>query len=129
MDAPKTRTLREDINAALAAVAEKHGLHIHAGNCTYNPTSCMFKLECAERAEDGRILDKSAQMFLLYAADYGLKPEWLGRKFKNGPNTYQLTGLNPRKGRPVLATKDGNDAGAFAFAATPGLIALIEKGA
>ena len=127
MDAKLTQALRIEIDAALALIAEKHGMRIHAGNCSYTPTSCTYKLECAERSEDGIVLDTFAQSFKSYAAEFGLKPEWLGRVFQSGPTRYQIVGLNLRKSMPLLALNLTTGV-RHAFRVTPAVIAILEKG-
>lgn len=44
-DKTNLRALRIDINAALVAVAVKHGITPNVGNCTFQADSCNWKLE------------------------------------------------------------------------------------
>ena len=47
-------TLREEINSALAPVAAKHGITLHAGNASYTSTSFTFKLEGRGKSAEGK---------------------------------------------------------------------------
>lgn len=46
------------------------------------------------------------RMFTTFAADFGLKPEWLGKKIIHRDQTYTVVGLNTRSKRfPVLTDR------------------------
>ena len=47
------KALRDEIDAALAAIAEKHGVTIHAGNAKFTNTTIDFKLQVASKGDDG----------------------------------------------------------------------------
>ncbi len=51
---PTLRTLRVDIDMALAAVAATHGISITAGNASFRDSNATFKLECALLNSDGK---------------------------------------------------------------------------
>lgn len=99
------RTLRADIDAALAAVGKKHGVVLNAGNASFTPTSASFKLHAVladapkvdpdvEAADDWRALARRFQ----------LEPDWLGKSFVSGGRPFTIVGLLPnRPKRPVLA--------------------------
>ncbi len=46
-------TLRRDIDAALEAVAEKHGISVNLGNARFDSTSVAWKLNLATIGGDG----------------------------------------------------------------------------
>ena len=69
--------LRADLDAALAAIGEKHGLKIHTGSCSYDEAAATFKLKCD--VADPRIQQAKAREDFNYSClFYGLKPEHYG---------------------------------------------------
>lgn len=92
-------TLRAEINAALEAVAEKHGLEIHAGNATYTSTSVTFKVEVADvRANwDASIIGT------------GLLPDDLGKEGLFGKALLKIVGFdnNARTNKVQLTDANG----------------------
>ena len=106
------KALRTEMDAALKAVAERHGLLITTGNASFGPTAATFKLAVAvkgagvsESSEDARTV-KAASDWKMQAGLYGLNPEWLGERFSVNGNFYRVIGLMPRRPKfPVLAEK------------------------
>ena len=101
------KELRADINEALAAVGEKHNVRISAKGATYDPDGAngSFKLEVLSIGASGDVHDKAATSFVERCRLYGLKPEDLGRTFKNGGLTFTVSGLKPlARSMPILAT-------------------------
>ena len=69
--------IRNDINAALAAVATKYGIKIEAGNVSFTDTTATMKLEL--RTTDMQALVAKAKKDLsFYGGAYGLKAEHYG---------------------------------------------------
>jgi len=102
------KTLRPEIQAALAQIGKNHGLTIELGNATFNEAVATCKLIVAAPA--GVALDHAA------AADFtkliwqyhGMKKEDLGRSFKYMGSTYKIKGLMPRRTKfPILCEKNG----------------------
>ena len=99
------RVLREEIDAALKAVADKHGISLTLGKITFagDGSTMSGKIEGAV-ARDGQVQTKEAVDFLKYAEVYGLKAEDLGRQFVSKGRWFEITGLRPKAPkRPVLA--------------------------
>lgn len=97
--------IRNDINAALESVGKKHGLTLHAGNCSYGENNCSFKLEC--QVEGAATKEESA--FTEMASFYGLKADDLGRVFSMGGDLYKICGLSARSRKyPILCEKSAN---------------------
>jgi hypothetical protein len=109
------KVIRADIDAALVAVAQKHGIAISLGNGSYSPDglSGHFKLKLAAKtnADDGANAnqlqarvnwDRHCEMF-------GLKKDWLNCTFIREGHEYKIIGLLPGRSKfPVLALKDGS---------------------
>lgn len=107
--------LKREIDAAVAAVAEKHGIKIASGSgkLGYGAKSLEIKLDLAV-IENGKVLSKEAEAFKLYAVLEGLQETDLGRSFtftsRAGEKTYEITGYSSKaKQYPILA-KDASGA-------------------
>lgn len=113
--------LRAEINAALQALGEKHGMKLDAGNVTFNDAVCTFKLVCtlgvaADASRSAVTIAKDRQeweacpswVWELYAP---MTPDWLGRSFTQGGHTYRIEGMNGRRQKaPILVSKSGSEA-------------------
>jgi len=102
-DKPTLTVIRSDVDAALASVAEKHGISIKVDNCTYVGANATFKLELACLADDGSVLTKEAEDFKHYAPMFGLAPEHLGSAVTIDGVRYTVAGLRQRAPkRPIV---------------------------
>jgi len=100
------REIREALESALAIVEEETGLSIELGSCRFLPHSAKFKVEVKTVDRDGRAFDEGAANFKVFAKDFGLEPEYLGRVFVSNSIEYTITGLKPRnKKYPIIATR------------------------
>ena len=115
-------TLRKEIDDALAPIAARHGIQLHAGRITYAADNARITLEAAVVTPDGMVLSREATAFRELAHLYGLQPSDLGRTFTLSGTEYTIVGLRTRATRaPILArTSDGKLVG---FPAEP----LVEK--
>jgi hypothetical protein len=111
--------LRNDLDAAFAAIRAKHGITIAIGRISYDPGvgQASTKLTMNTVSDPSKVNDpraaalaKAEAEFKRSAASFGLKPEQFGAEFKFGRDTYKLAGLKPRSPkRPILGTsiRDG----------------------
>ena len=103
------RDLSADIQAALQAVALKHGITFTPKGCTFSSTSATFRIEAAVIGDGGVAETRERTDFPRYAGLFGLKPEWLDKSFVHGANTFTIIGIATRKSKqPVLAKQQGN---------------------
>jgi hypothetical protein len=108
-DKDTIKNLRVEIDAALAAIAVKHGIQIRAGNATFSPEFMTMKLEFST-LQNGKPVTKEAEALKLYAPSLGLTPEHLAKNFVISGVTYRLVGFCPRKQKfPMVCerTSDG----------------------
>lgn len=95
--------LRKDINAALQAVAEKHGIEMSAGNATYGADHFTMKLEGkleGALSKEAKAYDDNRVLFNLPARDTEITLRG---------QVFTLTGLTPR-GKVIIARKtDGKE--------------------
>jgi hypothetical protein len=104
-DKETVRTLRTELDLALKAVSEKHGIAIQVGNATFSENIITFKVD-ASLLKNGEAVTKEAEAFVLYASMLTLKASDLGREFKVGTKTYKLKGYSPKKSKFPMVCSD-----------------------
>lgn len=103
-DRTACKVLRDEIDLALGAVAEKYGISIQAGNAKFSDNNITFKLELATKSDDGNVMTKEAEDFKRYAIMLGLRPEILFTEFEFNNKRFQLIGYKPKSPKyPFLA--------------------------
>jgi hypothetical protein len=85
--------LRPIIEKALM-VLEKYGLTVQIGKIAYDDTQFTTKLEVKTR-------NNGESEFKKYALMLKLKPEWFGKSFQDGKDTFEIIGLSGRPKFPV----------------------------
>lgn len=106
-DRNTVKNLRNDIDAALAALSKKYGIEISAGNATFTSSNVTYKVQAAVKAAGGITMTKEASDFNLYAnrvlADYKL-----GQTIELQGKEYVIAGWKARAQKnPVIVTRDG----------------------
>ena len=110
------KALRADINAALVAAAEKHGLILQVGNASFSADAATFKLGVAIK-HDGAPAGQSVSQAKAIAdwnalhGLYDMKKEWLGVSFPYAGKQVKIIGLMPNRRKfPILvSTNAGRD--------------------
>ena len=118
---PVVQALGDEVEQALAAMAELYGIDIRVIGKTYTGSSfANIKLSLAIKDSDKGIpMDENAANFVRRAHIYGLKPEDLGKTFTSaGGRKYKIVGLKPRNRKyPVLAVWEDGDKRTYKFGA------------
>lgn len=101
------KTIRNDIDAALATVEAKHGVKFNLGNIRFNSNDFRAKLECVSATNaSGNTVNPDQVKFEANAFMFGIKKDAFGKTFKIGKSNYKITGLNPRRHKyPVSAIR------------------------
>lgn len=107
LDKTNLQLLRKELQSAVQSVAEKYGLKVDVGNCTYTPPSnAKFQLMVATVGDGGVVNDQFRTNWDKYAPMLGLDKAMLDQSICWAGKTYKVVGLNPNKGRyPVLAER------------------------
>lgn len=104
------KALRDDMNEALAAVAEKYGVKINVGSASYDAMglSCSYKLEVeATQTEDGT--EAARAKFECYAALFGLAAEDYHNTFDYFGIEYRIVDLNLKaRKKPLIIENMSN---------------------
>ena len=98
--------IRNDINAALAAVEAKHNIRFNIGRITYETGSNFrTKLEAVSTADhSGNAINPDKIQFEKNAWRVGVKKDAFGQKFTSGRKHFTITGINTRaKKYPINA--------------------------
>jgi hypothetical protein len=105
-DKVSCRILSRDIEAALGAVASRHGIIVKPGRGTYTGGHFTLKIECSTVGQDGVVNSKEAEDFKTYATLHDLQPEDLGKTVTFSFEKYTITGMRPKATRfPILAKR------------------------
>ena len=105
VDKNLVKSLRPEIDAALSAIAAKHGLaSLRCGNGMFDPRAGSFTIKVEGVAEGA--LGKSAALYTSPdAAFLGLPP--LGTPFMSGGRQYKTAGLNTVGSKVICDRNDG----------------------
>lgn len=100
------RTLREEINAALAELGQKHGVTLVADGAKFTDMSARFVLSVAPADEEtqGQIaagvdpkLAKAEADYKSQCKLYGADEDWLGKTITLQRSQFKVVGLLPSK--------------------------------
>lgn len=115
-DRTAVRLLAADLEAAVKAVAAKHGLAVERRGGSFSSTSYTPKFEFSVIGADGSAETTDVANFKRYANMFGLQPTDLGRVFAHQGTAFTICGLRPgARKNPILAKR--HDGKAFVFPA------------
>ncbi len=95
-------TLRDDINAALAAVGEKHGISLRAASARFDDKLVTYKLEGSILGDGGEVVDKYAVALQEY------HPELVGKQITLNDKRFTVVGFNTSSRKWSFHIKDTN---------------------
>lgn len=101
------RDIRADVDAALVAIAKKHGVLLSMGNASFTAESATMKMNitAADKGTiaavtSGGVSAKTAKAeadFKRLAKSYGMEPEWLHTSVSIHGRSMEIAGLLPNK--------------------------------
>ena len=95
--------INSDIVEALQSVANKHGVKISRGNCSFTANNANLKIVIAAIGENGEIETKEASDFKLYAAHHKIPVKYLNKQVTIQGRLVKILGYKPRSTKyPVL---------------------------
>lgn len=115
------KTIRADIDAALAAVESKHGVKFSLGNIRYSTNDFRCKLECVSTADaNGNAINVDKANFERLAVMVGVKKDAFGKSFTKRGKKYTITSINTRARKfPIQAVNTLGDRYKFPVSALP----------
>lgn len=117
--------LGDEISKALQSTAEKFGVDIKLGRCTFAANNCRFIIEVATLNESGIAETREREDFRTYAHVYGFAPDDLGKLFPFQNETYTIIGLKPQSRKFPILGRNGKKV--FKFMPSTVLKALGRK--
>lgn len=106
------RAVRKEMQEALQAVADKHGIGIEIQNKKLTNLSLEFETTFAIKKADGTVMTQDRSNFETHASRCGLSPSDFGREFTFKRDAYKIAGLRPGAWRfPIvgLRVRDGKE--------------------
>ena len=98
------KEFRAEVELALAAVAEKYGCEVAAGNIKYDTTSVDLTLYFKSKGENGESAEELD--FKKHCKSYGFLPEDYGALIDIEGKLYQFIGFNPRARKNYCIIRD-----------------------
>jgi hypothetical protein len=115
LDRDTLRLLRDEINAALASVGEKHGLRLLAGSASFSDLEATFKLVVSQASAEGQqqLAAKAGADFAAFAPLLGLDAEWFGKTIRLNGAPFEVVGVDPGKPKNCVKLRRLSDGKAF----------------
>lgn len=102
-DKPTLRSLREDVDQALRAVAEKHGITLSLGSIKFDATSFTGQLKATVLNPATGVVPTEEREFHAYARMFGFEPSDYRRVVRIDGVEYRMIGFKTRAPRrPVV---------------------------
>ena len=108
LDRATVTYIRKHLEAALKPLAEKLGVAIDLGHCTFEVSNCRFQLKIAVRDCNGKPITEETEFFKHNAKLFGLEPADLGREFVFQGQTYTTCGLRTKSRKYPVTARAGN---------------------
>lgn len=115
-DRANLKTLRADIDQALAAVAKKHGIDLSIGGIRFDANEFTTKITGATKAASAKEAAETAgvpagvnptwvKSFKSHCILFGLKPADLGKTIKLAGKEVVIVGARPKANLPVVVQR------------------------
>jgi len=106
-DRQTLRSLRTDLDSAMAAIASKYGIQLSAGNISFTSETATIKVQ-AGIIKNGAVMTAEAKAFDQYKRLVGLGAFNVGDSINIQGKQYTITGYKPRSRKsPVCITREG----------------------
>lgn len=101
------KLLREEIDAALAAITKKHGVSMSIGKISFSAQQCSTTLSMVAACNTGEAQNPEKVNWDKYAELFGLSKDDFGKTFQDGGKTYKVDGVAPRSTRfPIIVERE-----------------------
>ena len=108
LDKPTVTYIRKHLEAVLKPLAEKLGVAIDLGQCTFEVSNCRFQLKIAVRDSNGKAITEETESFKRNAKLFGLEPADLGKEFNYQGQPYTICGLRTKSRKYRVIARAGN---------------------
>jgi hypothetical protein len=104
------QTLRDDMNAALDAVAKQHGIAISVDGCRYDAAAGTgtYKLNIAANIVPGESAAEARRRsdYERHCELFGAKREWLGKTFRTPRGVLVIVGLETKRTKYPIVCRE-----------------------
>lgn len=114
-DRASVKQMREEFQAAVDAVAERHGLTAGLGNIRFSAGEFTCKITVETSGNAVVKADLETGMFEVNAMQVGLSPDSFGKTFTRGNNTFRITNVKPRRRKYPVSAENVRTGGKFKF--------------
>ncbi len=108
LDRATVTYIRKHVEAALQPLAEKLGVAIDLGRCTFEASNCRFQLKIAVRDCNGKAITEEAESFKHNAKLFGFEPADLGKEFIFQGQSYTICGFRLKSRKYPVIGRAGN---------------------
>lgn len=108
----KVKTLRSDLDKALAAIEKKHGVEFSIGTIRFSDTDFRGTLKCVSADKDA-----ARKIFERDALRVGLKKTAYGKTFTHVARDYRVVGVNTRAKKYPVQVEDVATGGTYKMSA------------
>jgi hypothetical protein len=108
LDRATVTYIRKHLEVALKPLAEKLGVAIDLGQCTFEVSNCRFQLRIAVRDCNGKAITEEAESFKHNAKLFGLEPADLGKEFNSQGQSYTICRLRAKSRKYPVIARSGN---------------------
>jgi hypothetical protein len=105
-DRQTLRSLRTDLDSAMAAIASKYGIQLNAGNISFTSETATIKVQ-AGIIKNGTVVTSEAKAFDQYKRLVGLGNLNVGDTVNIQGKSYTISGYKPRSKNAVLVQREG----------------------
>jgi hypothetical protein len=106
-DRQSLKAIEVDLEIALKAVADKHGIALVLGGGRFSANLYKPKIEFATKGESGEVHSRERSDFRVFAGYHGLRPDDLGKAFVYQGRRYTLEGYkHASRKAPFLGKRD-----------------------
>lgn len=107
IDRVTLRALSDEINAALAPLAERHGITLRIGNGSFGAAYATLRLDVATISEQGQVNTRESSALGSLGGLYGLPGVKVGTVVVMQGDRFTVTGLNAKARKaPVCLTRE-----------------------
>lgn len=113
LDRAAVRTLTDEINAALAPLAQRHGITLRVGGGSFGEAFAKLRVDVATIADTGEVNTRESSALGALGALYGLEGVQVGTVVTMQGDRFVVTGLNAKARKAPVCLRRERDGKEF----------------